>query len=261
MILDLDGVVIVGEQALPAAAAAVATVRQEGTPVVFATNNASRSASAVAELLTKVGVPAEPSEVITSAMVAADALADSVPAGAAVLVLGSDALASEVRRVGLRPVSSAEDQPAAVIQGYDPSVGWERLAEASVAIRAGARWVVTNSDATLPSPRGPLPGNGSLVAALRTALEREPDMVVGKPQPALFAAAARQRSASAPLVVGDRLDTDIAGAYRAGMDSLLVLTGIASRADALAAPAEQRPHYLGDDLGALTRPGVQLARD
>ena len=111
---------------------------------------------------------------------------------------GAEALRAEVRDAGLTPVEKLEDEPVAVVQGYGPEVGWRILAEAALAVRAGATWVATNTDRTLPSPRGPLPGNGSLVAVLRTALDREPDLVVGKPEPALFTTAAvavRGRSA------------------------------------------------------------------
>lgn len=258
VILDLDGVVYVGDQAVPAAAEVLAQLRQAGPPVMLATNNASRSAEQVAARLTGMGIQADAAEVVTSAAIAAEVLADRLPPGAGVLVVGTDALAEEVRRVGLNPVRSADPHPAAVVQGYAPQVGWADLAEAQVAIRAGADWIVTNPDSTLPSPRGQLPGNGAMVAALRTALEREPDLVVGKPEPTLFAAAARQAGARAALVVGDRLDTDIEGAHRAGMDSLLVLTGIHGAAQARTAPPEQRPTYLGADLTALLVPAVRL---
>ena len=148
-------------------------------------------------------------------------------------------------------MASADDKPAAVVQGYGPDVGWPELAEACVAVRAGALWVATNADRTLPSPRGPLPGNGSLVAALATALQRQPDEVVGKPAPALFQRAAERTGARHPLVVGDRLDTDIEGAHRAGMDSLLVLTGVTQPADLAEVPPDRRPTYVGKDLTAL----------
>ena len=152
---------------------------------------------------------------LTSARAAAELLAADLPPGTPVLVVGAPALREEIAAVGLRPVTDPDDRPAAVVQGYGPDVGWAELAEATVAIRAGARWVATNTDATLPSPRGPLPGNGSLVAAVSTALGgRRPDTVVGKPQPALFALAAGHVGARRALVVGDRLDTDIEG--RAG---------------------------------------------
>jgi len=151
-------------------------------------------------------------------------------------------------------VTRAEDRPVAVVQGYGPDVGWAMLAEACVAVRAGARWVATNTDATMPSPRGPVPGNGALVAALATALGRGPDVVVGKPAPGLLEAAARRRDARRALVVGDRLDTDVEGAVRAGMDSLLVLTGVTTPADLLAAPAHRRPTHVAANLGGLSEP-------
>jgi HAD superfamily hydrolase (TIGR01450 family) len=219
--------------------------------VAYATNNASRRAADVAALLTGMGVPAAAGEVLTSAGAAAAVLAGDLPAGAPVLVVGADALRDEVRDAGLTPVERFEDGPVAVVQGYGPDVGWKVLAEAALSIRAGATWVATNTDRTLPSPRGPLPGNGSLVSVIRTALDREPDVVVGKPQPALFRTAASLSQAGRPLTVGDRLDTDIEGAVAAGMDSLLVLTGVSGPADLLAAPPERRPTYVAADLSGL----------
>jgi HAD superfamily hydrolase (TIGR01450 family) len=159
----------------------------------------------------------------------------------------------------LRPVDTAEAAPEIVLQGYGPEVGWHQMAEATVAIRAGATWVATNADLTLPSPRGPLPGNGALIAAIATALGRPPDTIVGKPDPALFVAAARERQAKRPLVVGDRLDTDIEGANRAGMDSLLVFTGVSTADDLAAAPPERRPTYVAADLSALFESGAKAA--
>jgi glycerol 3-phosphatase-2 len=168
-------------------------------------------------------------------------------------------LRAEVRDAGLRPVETLEDKPAAVVQGYGPDVGWRILAEAALSVRAGATWVATNTDRTLPSPRGPLPGNGSLVAVLRTALDREPDVIVGKPEPALFTTAASLFHAERPLVVGDRLDTDIQGAVGAGMPALLVLTGVSGPAELLTTPPERRPTYLAADLSGLFRPAADAA--
>jgi glycerol 3-phosphatase-2 len=183
-------------------------------------------------------------------------------------------LRAEVRDVGLTPVESLDDKPAAVVQGFGPDIGWKILAEASLAVRAGAYWMATNADRTLPSARGPLPGNGSLVAVLRTALDREPDVIVGKPEPALFTTAAAQANARRPIVVGDRLDTDIEGAVRAGMDSLLVLSGISSPLELLTCPPSRRPTYVAEDVTGLFGPadaahvpakdapdGWQLVRD
>ena len=253
VIFDLDGVVYLIDKPIDGAAEAVERLRADGTAIAYATNNASRRAADVAALLNGMGVPAETSEVLNSSGAAAALLAERLPAGAPVLVVGAEALRAEVREVGLTVVDTAEDKPAAVVQGYGPDVGWRILAEAALSVRAGALWVATNTDRTLPSPRGPLPGNGSLVAVLRTALDREPDVIVGKPQPALFTTAASQAGASKPLTVGDRLDTDIQGAVGAGMDSLLVLTGVSGPADLLGAVPEQRPTYVTADLSGLFR--------
>ncbi|BEL12704.1 HAD-IIA family hydrolase [Actinoplanes sichuanensis] len=254
VIFDLDGVVFLIDKPIPGAADAIDRLRSGGTSIAFATNNASRRAADVAALLTGMGVNAEPAEVLTSAGAAAALLAERLPAGAPVLVVGAEALRAEVRDAGLTPVSALEDGPVAVLQGYGPEVGWPILAEATLAVGAGATWFATNTDRTLPSPRGPLPGNGSLVAVLRTALNRDPDVVVGKPQPALFRTAAAESRAERPLAVGDRLDTDIEGAVNAGMDSLLVLTGVSGPVDLLGAAENQRPTHVGADLSALFRP-------
>ncbi|BCY13536.1 HAD-IIA family hydrolase [Actinoplanes sp. L3-i22] len=258
-IFDLDGVVFLIDKPIPGAAEAVERLRAEGTSIAYATNNASRRAADVATLLTGMGVSATPAEVLTSAGAAAALVAEHVEPGSPVLVVGAEALRGEVRDAGLTPVDSADDAPVAVVQGYGPEVGWKILSEAALAVRAGATWYATNTDRTLPSPRGPLPGNGSLIAVLRTALDREPDVVVGKPQPALFTTAASAAGAERPLAIGDRLDTDIQGAVGAGMDSLLVLTGVSGPKDLLAAPAERRPAFVAADLSGLFRPADRAA--
>jgi glycerol-1-phosphatase len=250
-VFDLDGVVYIGPAAVPGAVEAITRLHGEGRAVAYATNNAARRASAVSAHLAELGVPASDGEVVTSAQVSAAVLAERLPAGAAVLVVGTEDLAAEVADVGLRPVWSADEEPVAVIQGYGRAVGWTHLAEGCVAVRAGAWWVATNADRTLPSARGPLPGNGALVAALATAVDREPDLVVGKPAPSLFEQAAKRRAAARPLVIGDRLDTDIEAANRASMPSLLVLTGVHRATDLLAAPPHRRPTHVAADLGGL----------
>ncbi|SCF29951.1 Haloacid Dehalogenase Superfamily Class (subfamily) IIA [Micromonospora purpureochromogenes] len=256
VVFDLDGVIYLIDRPIPGAVEAVGRLHADGHAVAYATNNASRRSSEVADLLTGMGVPAEPQEVLTSAAAAAELLRDRFPAGAPVLVVGAEALRAEIRAAGLTPVARADESPVAVVQGYGPQVGWADLAEASVAIRAGAIWVATNTDRTLPSGRGPLPGNGSLVAALRHALDRAPDVVVGKPEAALFATAARRAGAGRTLVVGDRLDTDIEGAGRAGLDSLLVLTGVSDVSELLAAPESRRPTYVAMNLAGLFDPAA-----
>ncbi len=251
LIFDLDGVVVLGDRPISGAPQALSRLRASGKTVRFATNNASRTASEVAALLTGMGVEAHPSEVFTSANAAATLLRQRFPAGAPVLVVGAPALVQEIQHRELTPVSTADDEPVAVVQGYGPEVGWRHLAEACVAVRAGAFWAATNTDKTLPTPRGPLPGNGSLVAALATALGRQPDLVAGKPGPGLFEAAAAGADSRRTLVIGDRLDTDIAGAHAAGMDSLLVLTGVDSAESVSAAAERDRPTYVAKDLSGL----------
>jgi glycerol-1-phosphatase len=251
VILDIDGVVVLGDRPVAGAPESLARLRETGKTIRFATNNASRRASEVAELLVGLGIQASDREVLTSAAATAAVLGRELEAGAKVLVVGAEALAEEVAAQGLQVVASAEDGPVAVVQGFGPEVGWRHLTEACLAIRAGARWVATNADRTLPTARGVLPGNGSLIAALATALDRGPDLVVGKPQPELFLAAARDAAAQRSLVVGDRIDTDIAGARNAGMDSLLVLTGVSDMRALSLVPPEERPTYVAPDLSGL----------
>jgi glycerol 3-phosphatase-2 len=252
IVFDLDGVVYLGTEPVSGAVQAIDAIVNGGTPVAFVTNNASRRAGEVGVLLRGMGVKARDDDVLTSAQAAAELLGSDLPAGSPVLVVGAPALADEVRAAGLTPVDRADARPLAVVQGYGPDVGWALLAEACVAIRAGAQWVATNTDATMPSPRGPLPGNGSLVAVLTTALGRAPDVVVGKPEPTLFRLAAEHRKVTRALIVGDRLDTDIEGANRAGLDSLLVLTGVSTPTDVLAAPAARRPMFVAAGCRALS---------
>jgi glycerol-1-phosphatase len=252
-VLDLDGVIQLDDQAVAYAVDVLAELTARGRAQVFLTNNASRPPADVAARLVVLGVHAEDTQILTSAMVAAEVLANRLPRAAEVLVVGGAGLIDAVSAVGLQPVSVATPGVAAVVQGWAPEVGWQLLAEGAVALRAGAQWVATNTDRTLPSPRGPLPGNGSLVAALRTATGLEPE-VVGKPERGVFKTAAARLGGTAPLMVGDRLDTDIAGASVAGLPTLLVLTGVAGPRDLLAAPPAQRPTYVGTDLRALLHP-------
>jgi glycerol 3-phosphatase-2 len=253
VIFDLDGVLYLVDQVIAGAVEATTELRRRGIPMVYATNNASRLPKDVAELLTRIGIPAREEEVVTSARASALMMAQRYPAGTTVYVVGAPALEDEVRAAGMRTVASGDDKPDVVLQGYGPNVGWKHLAEATVAIRNGADWIATNTDKTLPTQRGPMPGNGTLVAALAMALDRQPDSIVGKPDPGLFLESAKEIGASRPIVIGDRLDTDIEGAIRAGMDSALVLTGVHQRADAEALAPELRPTYIIDDLSGLFR--------
>lgn len=247
LLLDLDGTVFRGHAPTEGAVETLAGVDCRS---LFVTNNATRSAAEVAEHLRQLGFTATPDDVVTSAQSAARMLSQRLPAGAKVLVVGTEALAGEVTAVGLSPVRTFADEPVAVIQGLAQTIGWADLAEAALAVRAGAVWVATNLDATLPTERGLLPGNGSLVAAVRTATGAEP-MVAGKPAPVLMFDALARGEFRTPLVVGDRLNTDIAGASAASLPSLMVLTGVNSARDAVFAIPQERPTYIGADLRSL----------
>jgi glycerol-1-phosphatase len=257
LLLDLDGTIYRGEEAIPGADRAVDAARAHGTTVRFVTNNASRGPDEVAGHLTRIGIGATPEEVSTSAQAAAAVLAEKLERGTTVLVVGSDALVHEVELKNLVTTRTYSDSVQAVVQGLSKDTGWRDLAEACVAVRAGALWVACNVDPTLPTERGPLPGNGSLVAALRAATGSEP-LVAGKPATPLMDEAQRSTNAERPLVVGDRLDTDIAGAVAAGLDSLLVLTGVSTAQELLDASEDMRPTYLAHDVEALSADGVRL---
>jgi glycerol 3-phosphatase-2 len=256
LLADLDGTLYRGREPVPGAVEAVRRAADRGIRTVYVTNNASRSPADVATHLAELGYPAAPADVATSSQAAAALLADQLPGGAKVLVVGTDALAAEITAVGLTAVYAA-DGAAAVVQGLDPKLTYATLAEACIALRAGAVWVACNVDQTLPSERGPVPGNGALVAVLRTANRIEPQ-VAGKPAPALMRKAVERVGGHAPLVVGDVLYTDIQGGRAAGMATLHVLTGAGTPADLLAAPPEARPDYIGADLGALDLDAEEL---
>jgi glycerol-1-phosphatase len=250
VLLDLDGVVYIGPSAVPGASGALDRVRAAGVRTSFVTNNASRPPDAVAAHLRELGVHAADDDVVTSAQAAASMLARRLPPGATVLVVGGEGLYRPLEAVGLKPVASMDDNPVAVVQGFSPDVGWRLLAEGSRAVNAGLPWIATNTDLTVPTPFGPAPGNGALVAAIAMATGVAPE-VAGKPQPTLFREAVERYGARRPLVVGDRLDTDIEGARAAGMDSLAVLTGVHLVRDLTAAQAPRRPHYIARDLDGL----------
>ena len=256
-LLDLDGTVYLGGAAIPGAAEALRKAAAAGMRLAYVTNNAFRTPAAIAELLTSFGIPAAPQDVVTSAQAAARMLAERLPAGAPVLVVGGSGLRMAVRERGLRPVSTAADRPQAVVEGYSPDVSYSILAEGGLAVAAGALFVASNGDLTLPSRRGRQPGNGSLIQVIATATGVRP-MVAGKPEPPLHHESVLRTGAERPLVVGDRLDTDIEGARRVGADSLLVLTGVTSPAEAILAPPAQRPCYLAEDLAGLLEPHPEV---
>ena len=255
LLIDLDGTVFRGASPTPGAVRSLDEVHGRK---LFVTNNASRSADQVAAHLRELGFTATGADVVTSAQSAAHLLAGQLSPESPVLIVGTEALANEIATVGLRPVRRYDDDPVAVVQGLSTTIGWPDLAEAALAIRAGALWVAANVDPTLPTERGLLPGNGSLVAALRAATDAEP-RVAGKPAPQLFQDAVARGDFRASLVVGDRLDTDIEGANAAKLPSLLVLTGVNTARDAVYAEPARRPTFIGHDLRSLHQDGEELA--
>ncbi|NKY54113.1 HAD-IIA family hydrolase [Nocardia vermiculata] len=260
LLLDLDGTLYRGAEVIDGTPAALAA-GGDGRRLMYVTNNASRSVGAVAAHLRDLGFSATDDDVVTSAQAAARLLADRVDSGARVLIVGTDDLAAEVELAGLRPVRQFDgDAPAAVVQGHSPRTGWPDLAEAAYAVRAGALWVAANTDATLPNERGLAPGNGAMVAALRAATDAEP-VVAGKPYAPLLEDALVRAGTRRALVVGDRLDTDIDGALRVGLPSLLVLTGVSTLDQVCARPADRRPTYLARSLDALNHPPLSGRAD
>ena len=260
-VLDLDGVVYVGPDAVPGAADSLAKARAGGMAVAFVTNNASRPPQSVVDHLVRLGVEAHLDDVVTSAQVAARLLAQRLPAGSPVLVVGGEGLRLTLQENGLRPVASMDDEPVAVVQGFSPDIGWRLLAEGTRAVRAGLPWVATNLDTTFPTPHGPAPGNGALVGAVAAAAGKRPDEVAGKPAPGSFHEAARRHDSRRPLVVGDRLDTDLEGAVNAQMDGLVVLTGVSTASDLVTCGRAVRPTHVGRDLWALHQAQPRVVPD
>lgn len=257
-LLDLDGVVYIGGDPVEYAPGALRAAREAGMRVGFVTNNASRPPSAVADHLNAIGIRASPDEVVSSAQAAARLLAEQLPRGSRVLLVGGEGLAAALAEHGLVPVTTFAARPAAVAQGFAPEVDWRLLAEGTYAVASGLPWVASNVDSTIPTPGGLAPGNGALVDVIRTVTGREP-VVAGKPEPPMHREAIVRTGSKHPLVVGDRLDTDIEGANAAGVDSLLVLTGVTGPVDVVMAPPALRPTYLGMDLRALSASASNLS--
>ena len=247
LLLDLDGVIYEGNRAIVDAVESISELRAKGIQIGYVTNNASRTSEAIAEQLRAFGLELKAEDVITSAQAGAGLLKQIVPAGSKVLVVGGEGLRSNVSLAGFQVVESSKELPAAVIQGFDPSVDWKNLAEASYAIQNGAKWVATNQDWTIPREEGLAPGNGTLVSAVHTAVGQLP-VVAGKPEKAIFETALSRFGSSSAVYVGDRLDTDVLGANRAGIGSALVMTGVTTRKELLAAKDDSRPTYI---LGTL----------
>lgn len=259
--VDLDGVVYVGRDAVDGAADSLAAAQGNGMHLAYITNNASRPTAEVATHLRKLGMPnVADTDVVNSAQAVAHLMADALPAGSAVLVVGGEGLQIALAAVGLRSVSSLDDKPVAIVQGFHADVGWRQLAEASYAVASGLPWYATNTDLSVPTARGIAPGNGSLVQAVANATGETP-IVAGKPEAALFHETISRVGGERPLMVGDRIDTDIDGAIGVGIDSLAVLTGVTSLRELIGLSPEHRPTYVSADLAGLneSHAPVQIA--
>jgi HAD superfamily hydrolase (TIGR01450 family) len=259
LMFDLDGVVYVDGHAVEHAAASITHARDAGAHIAFITNNASRTPQDVAAQLRELGVAADARDVVTSAQAAARILVDAHGPHAPIAVLGARGLVEALVEVGLEPVDVGDPRAVAVVSGYAPDVRWRVIMEAATAIRNGLPWVAANTDLTLPTDQGLAPGHGTLVRLISEFAGVRPE-VAGKPRRPLLDETRRRVSGRRPLMVGDRLDTDIAGAAEAGTDSLLVMTGVSSVTDLVSADADARPTWIGHDLTALNRPGRRATR-
>lgn len=250
-LFDLDGVVYLGPRAVEDAPETLEQLRSDGIRIGFVTNNAMRTPCAVAEHLRELGITATENDVVNSTQATLRMMADELEPGSQVLVLGTDALTEQLRGAGYRPVS--EGDAVAVVQGYNPQTSWALLEAGVTAIQRGAAWYATNPDLTRPTDRGIMPGAGTQIAVVQACVDAEP-RIAGKPYRPLLDETVHRLEASTPLFVGDRLDTDIAGAVVAGMDSLLVFTGAHGKHDLAAAPPDQRPTHIGHTTAALLEP-------
>jgi HAD superfamily hydrolase (TIGR01450 family) len=259
-VLDLDGVVYVGPDAVPGAAEGLRAARAAGMQLAYVTNNASRTPEGVAEHLVELGFEAQAADVVTSSQAAARLLSEQLPAGSTVFALGGEGLHAALDAVGLHYTTDPAEKVAAVVQGYGPKVPWRSVIDAAILVKQGRVWVATNADMTFATANGVGPGNGALVDLVARFAERSPQ-VAGKPETALFEETRDRIGGRDPVVVGDRIDTDIAGAVRMGWPGLLVMTGVTGLRELVEVPPETRPSYLAAGLGALTVPHDAPERD
>lgn len=248
ILFDLDGVVYRGKDAVEHAPAAINSL---GLRAGYVTNNASRSPHDVALHLQHLGINALPGDITTSALAAAALVARMYGPGTKVLKIGGAGLHQALTEAGLDVVASADDRPEVVIQGTSQTLTWADLAEGVYAINAGAGYIATNLDSTMPTERGMALGNGALVAAVSHATGVSPEYSAGKPGAEIFTEAALQHDLQTPLVIGDRLDTDIQGALAAGFEGAVVLTGVVGAKGIIEAQPHERPAYILNDLRGL----------
>ena len=238
LLIDLDGVVYTGREPIAGAAEFVAEARRRRMNFLLVTNNSTTSPELVAERLRGMQIQVEPQEILTSAQAAVAYVRAQCEAGAPVRIIGEAGLRQAAEAEGLVIVEDGEATCDWVIAGLDRSFNYEKLTGATRAIIGGARFVATNADALLPIEGGQvLPGAGTIIAAIKTATAVEP-VVLGKPEPGLFEHGLRRLGHLRPdeaAMIGDRLDTDVVGGRRAGLHTILVLTGVTTPSEATAA--------------------------
>ena len=247
-LFDLDGVVYRGPAAIPEAPGSIRRLREMGKRIAFVTNNSARTPEDVAAALRRVGVPADPAEVETSALTTATVLAARGVRQA--FVVGEEGIRRALLEHGIAIVGEDATAVDAVVVGWDRGVDYAKLRTASLLVERGAALVATNADASFPSTDGDWPGAGAILAAIETTTGVKAE-VIGKPHPPVLLAAWKRVGEARPLLIGDRLETDIEGAAGVGWDSFLVLTGISTREDIARATAA--PTYVGEDLSYLFR--------
>jgi 4-nitrophenyl phosphatase len=250
LVLDIDGVLVTGDQPLPGATDFIRLLHERRLSYVVLTNNSTRTPARIAERLQRMGMDVAADQILTSSLAAALYLKKIHAAVTRVFVVGEDGLRSPLSDAGFE---LADDGPAdCVIVGMDRTVTYDKLKRASLLIRGGARFVATNPDTTFPAPEGLVPGAGALIAALRASTGLSP-VVIGKPEPTCFELALEKLGASAAhaAAVGDRLDTDIEGGRRAGMRTILILSGVSTSTDLSTSVVQ--PTWVFKDLVELTR--------
>jgi len=247
VVMDMDGVLWRGDELLHGVGRWFALLQQHQTPFVLATNNSAKTPADYVHKLERLGISGVAErQIITSGTTTVDYLQRHYTRGTAIHVLGGDGLRALVAGAGFTLADTAQ----LVVVGIDPQLTYDKLKRAALLLRAGADFIGTNDDRSIPTPEGLAPGAGSILAALRAATDREP-LVMGKPHAPMFATALALLGSTPErtLMIGDRLDTDIAGAHAAGLRTALVLTGVATRADVAASSIQPDQVYV--DIAAI----------
>ncbi|MGC8872905.1 MAG: HAD-IIA family hydrolase [Chloroflexia bacterium] len=250
LLIDMDGVLYRGGVPLPGATDFLEWLKEREIRYLFVTNNSTRTPEQYAERLSRIGIPAEPREILTSALATRAFLQERAPRGTPVYLIGQEGLSSAL--FGDGHFLFDDQSPRFVVVGLDTHLTYEKLKRATLLIRAGATFIGTNPDRTFPSPEGITPGCGAILAAIEAATDVRP-LIIGKPERWLFEAALQRLGATPEEsgILGDRLDTDIAGGKRVGLKTLLVLTGVHGPKDLEASIVQ--PDAVYPDLPTLMR--------